>query len=117
MMKSLITTASVTVAMSLVAACAVGPPYVAPQVPVPPAYKEYQPVAGNVLQPAQPSDQVSRQGWWELFGDAQLNDLEARLAQRNPTLAEAEARLREARAVVRQDRAAYFPVVTGTGSA
>ena len=115
-MKTLITTASLSIATSLVAACAVGPPYVAPQIPVPPAYKEYQAADGNVLQPAQPADHVSRKGWWELFGDTQLNDLEARLAGRNPTLAEAEARLREARAVIRQDRAEYFPVVTGTAS-
>ena len=94
-----------------------GPHYVRPEVPVPPAYKEVPAAAGDQLQPARPSDHVSREGWWNVFGDARLNDLEARLTHGNPTLAEADARVRQARAVVRQERAAYFPFVTGTASA
>jgi NodT family efflux transporter outer membrane factor (OMF) lipoprotein len=117
MMSARITIATVTVAASLLSACAVGPRYVPPQVPVPPAFKEDHGATGDPLQPAQPADHVSRQGWWDLFGDAELNDLEARLTRGNPTLAEAEARVREARALVRQEKAAYFPTVTATGSA
>jgi NodT family efflux transporter outer membrane factor (OMF) lipoprotein len=52
-----------------------------------------------------------------VFVDIQLNELEARLMNGNPALAEAEPRVRQARALVRQDRAAYFPVITGTTSA
>ena len=95
--------------------CAVGPHYVQPQVPVPAAYKEVS--ADGGLQTAQPRDHLSREGWWELFGDAELDELEARLMHSNPSLAEAEARVRQARALARQDRAEYFPVVTGTTSA
>ena len=100
----------------LLAACAVGPRYVPPQVPVPPAYKEQPSVDGDLLQPAEARDQVSREGWWELFGDARLNDLEAQLMRANPALAESEARFRQARALVRQNRAGYFPVMTNTTS-
>jgi NodT family efflux transporter outer membrane factor (OMF) lipoprotein len=100
---------------SLLTGCAVGPHYVQPQVAVPPAYKESA-IADSGLQPAQPRDHLSREGWWELFGHEQLNELEARLMRSNPSLAEAEARVRQARALVRQDRTAYFPVVTGTTS-
>ena len=112
-----ITKAIATVAAFLAAGCAIAPPYVRPQVPVPPAYKENQEAGGDQLQPARPSDRVSRQGWWDVFGDARLNRLEGRLSAGNPTLAEAEARVREARAVVQRDRAEYFPLVTANASA
>ena len=98
-------------------ACAVGPHYAQPQVPVPSVYKETAIADGALLQPAQPRDHLSREGWWELFGHVQLNELEARMMRSNPSLAEAEARVRQARALVRQDRSAYFPAVTGTTSA
>ena len=109
--------AIVTVAAFLAAGCAAAPPYVRPQVPVPTAYKENQAAGGDQLQPARPSDRVSRQGWWGVFGDAHLNGLEGRLTSGNPTLAEAEARVRQARALVQKDRAEYFPIVTGNASA
>ena len=99
----------------MTAACALSPRYTPPQVAVPPAYKE-RAVADGDLQAAQPRDHVSRQGWWEIFGDAQLNDLEARLMRSNPGLAQAEALVRQARALLRQDQAQYFPVITGTTS-
>src|SRR5262245_26962339 len=117
MMSTRITAVAIAASASLLAACAVGPKYVRPQVPVPQAYKESAQGGGDLLQPARPSDQVSRQGWWDLFGDARLNELEARLMHGNPTLAQAEARVREARAVLREDRAGYFPFVTGSASA
>ena len=100
---------------SLLTACVMPPHYAVPSVPVPPAYKESLPSATD-LQPAQPRDQASRQGWWDVFGDAQLDTLESEIGTHNPTIAEAEARVREARALLRQDRSQYFPVVTGTSS-
>jgi NodT family efflux transporter outer membrane factor (OMF) lipoprotein len=103
-------------ATSLLSACAVGPRYIRPNVPVPADYKEQGLAGADLLKAAEPRDHVSRQGWWDAFGDAQLNHLQARLLRNNPTIAEAEARLRQARAVVRQDRAAYFPVITGSTS-
>src|SRR5262245_39858221 len=115
--RSRITHITIIAIASMLPACAVGPRYIPPQVPVPPAFKEDRGTPDEQLQPAQPADHVSRQGWWDLFGDTELNDLEARLTRGNPTLAEAEARVREARALVRQDKAAYFPTVTATGSA
>ena len=107
----------VVIATAVAAGCAVGPRYVPPQVMVPPAYKEQNSGAVAVLQPAQPLDQVSRDTWWQVFGDPALNDLEVRLRGGNPALAEAEARFRQARALVGQERAQYFPVVTAATSA
>jgi NodT family efflux transporter outer membrane factor (OMF) lipoprotein len=106
---------ALSAAASSLTACVMPPRYVVPSVPVPPAYKESAPAAIE-LQPAQPRDQVSRQGWWDVFGDTQLDTLESQLTGGNPTIAEAEARVREARALLRQDRAQYFPVVSGTTS-
>jgi multidrug efflux pump len=105
------------VSTASLAACAVGPRYLPPHVTVPQAFKEHAPSDGVLLQPANPRDQVSRQGWWELFADARLNQLEAQLMRSNPTLAQAEASVRQARAIARQDSAAYFPVLTDSASA
>src|SRR6476646_3952164 len=101
---------------ALAAGCAVGPHYSPPQVSVPAAYREQDSAAAQLLQPAQPRDQMSRQGWWQVFGDQQLNDLETRLIVGNPALAEGEARFRQARALVGQERAEYFPTVTASAS-
>jgi len=109
--------AGLLIGLSLTSACVAGPRYTTPSVTVPAAYKETVPAGADVLQPAQPRDTVSRAGWWEMFGDARLNDLETQLAAANPAIAGAEARVREARAVVKQDRAAYFPLVTAGASA
>jgi multidrug efflux pump len=102
---------------SLLASCAVGPRYVPPQIETPPAFKEQAPDGTASLQPAEPQDQISRQGWWERFGDQQLNALETQLQSGNPSIAQAEARYREARALVQQNRSEYFPLVTGSASA
>jgi NodT family efflux transporter outer membrane factor (OMF) lipoprotein len=115
-MRGRLAAAALALAGLQLAGCAVGPRYVRPEVAVPPAYKEYRLDNGDLIRSARPLDDVSRQGWWEVFADARLSDLEGRLGGANPTLAEAEARLRQARAIVRQDRAAYFPAVTGTAS-
>jgi NodT family efflux transporter outer membrane factor (OMF) lipoprotein len=96
--------AAVTV---LVAGCVVGPDYVRPPVLTPDAYKE---VSGWKV--AQPKDEAIRGAWWELFGDPELNALEAQVSVANQSLAVAEATYRLARALVREARASYFPTVT-----
>ena len=117
MMRTRITGAASILAASLLGACALGPRYIKPDVAVPAEYKEHGLAGADLLQAAEPRDHVSRQGWWDVFGDTQLDELEARLLRNNPTITEAEARLRQARGLVRQDRAAYFPVITGSTSA
>ena len=101
------TAALSVVALLLVSACAVGPDYVRPSVVTPGDYKESQ-----GWTPAQPRDDASRGPWWEVFGDPQLNALEAEVSAANQNVAVAEAQLRQARALVRQARAAYFPQIT-----
>jgi NodT family efflux transporter outer membrane factor (OMF) lipoprotein len=92
----------------LFAACAVGPDYQRPDAPVPEAYKE------NVgWKTAQPADAVTRGGWWKVFNDPQLNDLEEQIDITNQTVLAAEAQVRQALALVQIARASYFPLVTG----
>jgi hypothetical protein len=63
------------VATSALVGCKVGPKYVRPQVPSPPAFKEALPSnvdASAEWKAATPDDQVPRGQWWLIFGDTQL---------------------------------------------
>jgi NodT family efflux transporter outer membrane factor (OMF) lipoprotein len=106
---------SILMAVALSACAPVGPKYEPPKTAAPPAYKE-QPPGAELMQPAQPSDGARRPAWWEVFGDARLNELEAKLQTSNPTIAQAEARYRQARALVRQNHAQLYPTVGVGGS-
>jgi NodT family efflux transporter outer membrane factor (OMF) lipoprotein len=96
-------------AMMALTGCTVGPHYVRPAAPVAPtdAYKEI-----DGWKTAQPSDQLLRGKWWEIFGDPQLNSLEDELTVSNQDLKAANARFVEARAMVRFNRAAEFPTIS-----
>ncbi|WP_048365005.1 efflux transporter outer membrane subunit [Pseudomonas weihenstephanensis] len=85
-------------------ACAIGPDYQRPDTTTPVAFKE---AAG--WRQANPSDALARGAWWELYGDAQLNDLVQTLNRSNQTVAQAEAQFRQAQALVRSARGAFFP--------
>lgn len=98
---------ALTVVVLLLGGCTVGPKYVRPATEVPPAYKE----AGD-WKTAQPSDQIAKGKWWEVYADPQLNALEEQVSVSNQTLKAAQARFLEARAAVRVARAGFFPDVT-----
>ena len=89
--------------------CMVGPDYVRPSAPMTPAFKETE---GWKI--AEPSDHLPRGAWWEIFGDPELNALQAQLDPANQNLRIAEARLREARAAIRFNRAALFPTLSAS---
>jgi NodT family efflux transporter outer membrane factor (OMF) lipoprotein len=100
----------------------VGPNYKRPSTPAPAAYKELTPAetaaaAGKEWKPAEPSDEAHRGKWWEVFGDATLNQLEEQVNVSNQNIAQSEALFRGARAAVRGARADFFPTVTATASA
>src|SRR5215470_6196306 len=100
--------------LSLVCACSVGPKYKTPTTPISPAFKEPPPANWKT---ATPQDDTLRGNWWEMFGDPQLNDLEAQVNVSNLTVAAAEAQFRGARAAVRAARASLFPTLTVNPSA
>jgi NodT family efflux transporter outer membrane factor (OMF) lipoprotein len=95
--------------MMLLAGCTVGPKYARPSVPTAPmdAFKEM-----DGWKTADPSDQLQRGAWWEIFGDEQLNALEAQLTFSNQDLKVAQARFQQARAVIRFNRASQFPTIS-----
>ena len=96
-------------------ACTVGPKYTRPAVTTPPAYKELAPSAGGPQaewKTSQPQDQILRGKWWEIFGDAQLNELEDRVEVSNQNLKIAEALFRQARDLIGINRAGLFPTVS-----
>ena len=91
-------------AAALLSACAAGPDYVRPTLPVPDAYKE----AGD-WKPADPRPAASGLAWWTAYGDPVLDGLEADAGQANQTVRQAEATYRQARALADADRAGLFP--------
>jgi NodT family efflux transporter outer membrane factor (OMF) lipoprotein len=95
--------------MMLLAGCTVGPKYARPNAATAPvdAFKET-----DGWKPAQPSDQLLRGKWWEIFADPQLNALESELTVSNQDLKVANARFVEARAMVHFNRAAQFPTIS-----
>lgn len=90
------------------AGCAIGPDYQRPELNTPAAFRQ---AAG--WKAAEPADALARGAWWELYGDATLNELQQRLDSSNQSLAQSLAQYREAQALVRGTRAAFFPSVTG----
>ncbi|HWU41060.1 MAG TPA: efflux RND transporter permease subunit, partial [Candidatus Acidoferrum sp.] len=96
---------------ALLSSCTVGPDYIRPAAPVPPAYKE---TAGWKV--AQPQAESIRASWWEIFNDPELNGLEEQIDISNQNLAVAEAQFRQAQALVRVARAGYYPTITAGAS-
>ena len=93
--------------LAVVGGCSVGPNYVKPTAPVPPAYKESQ-----GWKPAEPREELPRGAWWKVFNDVKLDGLEAQVDVSNQNIAVAVAQLQQAQAVVRASQSGYFPTVT-----
>ncbi|HUA21495.1 MAG TPA: efflux transporter outer membrane subunit [Bryobacteraceae bacterium] len=109
--------AAVIAGLAFSSACAVGPKYAKPSVPAPPGYHEQLPEYFKETpgwKASQPSDQVSKGNWWEIFKDPQLNALEQQVSVSNLTIAQDEAVYRESRALVQEARAGLYPTVTGS---
>jgi NodT family efflux transporter outer membrane factor (OMF) lipoprotein len=102
--------ATLSAALIVVAGCSLAPPYRVPEVAVPTAFKEAGPWTG-----AAPSDAVDRGGWWRIYGDPALDQLETRIESANPTLAEAVARYDQARAFAAEATAGLYPRI-GAGA-
>ncbi|THG86297.1 efflux transporter outer membrane subunit [Pseudomonas sp. A-1] len=94
-----------TLALSLaLAGCAIGPDYQRPELNTPAAFRQ-----AEGWKAAEPADALARGAWWELYGDATLNELQQRLERSNQSLAQSLAQYREAQALVRGTRASFFP--------
>jgi NodT family efflux transporter outer membrane factor (OMF) lipoprotein len=96
----------------MLSACSLAPPLKTPVVPAADAYKEIGPWTQ-----AEPADRLPRDSWWALYGNAELDGLEKKLIDGNPTLAAALANYAQARALADQARAGLFPTIGLNASA
>lgn len=100
-------TALTLILSAALAACTtLGPNYQAPAAQAPATYRAASP-AGAELQ----------RDWWLMFGDAQLDALQAQALQASPTLAAAAARIERARAVAGATHADTLPRVDAGANA
>jgi NodT family efflux transporter outer membrane factor (OMF) lipoprotein len=109
-------------AAALLAACAVGPNFKAPEPPhtagfAPagrlPAETTAAPLADGRAQRFVDGMDIPGQ-WWTLFQSAQLNALIERALANSPTLQAAQAALRQANETTAAQRGSYYPSVSGT---
>jgi outer membrane protein, multidrug efflux system len=98
--------ALLTVALLAGMACTVGPRYKRPAAVVPDTWKGEGP-----WQTAVPKDAIPKGAWWQIFHDAELDQLERELLQANQSLTAARNRLAEARSQARIASSAYFPTL------
>jgi NodT family efflux transporter outer membrane factor (OMF) lipoprotein len=88
-------------------ACSLAPDYHVPATPIAAQYKTVGPWTS-----AQPADQIDRNGWWKMYGDAQLDDLESRLLANNTDLRASYAHYEQAQAFVAQVESGLYPTVS-----
>ena len=99
--------------IAALAGCSVGPNYHRPPTlgtnAMPAAFSGAGATNTGVWKPAQPSAHLPRGSWWEIFGDPELNRLEALATTNNQQLAASYANIQQARALVNVARSGYFP--------
>jgi multidrug efflux system outer membrane protein len=104
----------------LLAGCKVGPNYERPAAlgenSVPAKFSETSTNPAPEWKPAEPSANLPRGSWWQIFEEKELDDLETLAAGHNQELAGALARFSEAQAAFRVSRADLWPQVSTTPS-
>ena len=98
----------------LLGACAVGPDYKRPPLPVSAGYgnEAISPPGATRTQILSGADIQAQ--WWEIFHSAALDDLVAQALKNNPTIDAANAALRVAGEQVKAEQGAFFPSLTGS---
>jgi NodT family efflux transporter outer membrane factor (OMF) lipoprotein len=91
----------------ILSGCAVGPDYHQPAAIISAQYKE---IKGWKI--GAPRDDFAKGEWWMLFGDPELDVLEAQVAVSNQTVKADEANYREAQALIAEARAQLFPTLS-----
>src|SRR5882762_1395844 len=110
------------VTTGLLAACAVGPNFKAPDAPRNAGFAPAgqfapetaaAPLAGGTAQRFVDGMDIPGQ-WWTLFQSTELNALIERALKNSPTLQAAQAALRQANETAAAQRGSYYPSVSGT---
>src|SRR5712675_2032012 len=102
----------ITVVLCSVAAYAGEPKYKKPDVAVPQNWQSPVP-----WQQANPLDSLTKNAWWKVFGDNELDQYEDRAMGNNQTLKAAASRLTQARAFARVTASGLYPELDGGVSA
>jgi NodT family efflux transporter outer membrane factor (OMF) lipoprotein len=97
--------------MLALGACHLAPDYQMPAAPIAESYKTVGPWAT-----ANPADQLSRDGWWKIYNDPQLNELQQKLLVNNPDLSAALSHYEQSQAFVTQVESGLFPKVVGSAN-
>lgn len=100
-------------AAGALSACAVGPDYREPQLPVPPTWQS-QPANGFINEGP---DSATLASWWKSFDDPALNQLIERAIDDNRSVRQAIARVKEARARRRITAAGFLPTLSASAAA
>jgi NodT family efflux transporter outer membrane factor (OMF) lipoprotein len=91
----------------LLAACAVGPNYKAPDLALTPAF--------HAAAPSPEARSIPLKTWWTTFGDPELERVVERVRSQNLDIAQAAARVGQSRAAAKAAGAALLPTVSGDG--
>ena len=107
---------NVVFAALLALGCTVGPDYQRPAAlgknPMPSVFAEAKTGNPGKWKQASPAAHLPRGMWWKVFGEAELNRIEAQATADNQTLAGFLARFEQARTLVNVARADWFPQVS-----
>ena len=110
--------AALTLSLSLLTGCRVGPKYVRANLPAAPpeTYKENQvgsdEARANGWRQAHPEDALLRRKWWQVFDNDELNALEEQLNINDQNIKQYFENYMAARAVVRNAHASLYPSIS-----
>ena len=114
--------AALGISLAVLAGCAVGPDFHAPQPPPSPRFTEAAlpdrtvsaATAGGSAQQLTVGRDIQG-AWWDLFRSPRISALVARALTNNPDVAAAQATLRQARENTRAEQGALLPQVSASG--
>jgi NodT family efflux transporter outer membrane factor (OMF) lipoprotein len=92
--------------------CSLAPHYQVPDVPVAAHYQ-----SSTSWTVAAPADRLDRAGWWKLYREPRLDELEAQLIAHNHDLRAAYYHYVQSQAFVRQASSQFYPQVSAGGEA
>lgn len=95
------------IASAVLTACAIGPDYKRPEIPLTPTYAGGGALAGD----------ATHKAWWEAFNDSLLNQAIERALAQNLDLTQVQARVEQARAIARRAGANLMPAIDSNASA
>jgi len=103
----------------LTSGCSLAPDFKMPDMQLPTKFKEQQqpPINDGSWKIGVPAESVNRGEWWKIFGDPQLDNLEAEAAKSSQSLKAATARVQQSRAIMRVALGDLFPEIDLGGNA